>query len=230
MLTRNGLVMETSNASAAEVGRTASKQVRRQQLIEATIETIAANGLSRTTLAIITRCANLSQGIVNFHFESKERLLVETIGYLAEEHHALWRKLYAESGSSAQEKLSALVEADFHPSICNRKRLAVWFAFYGEQKYRTAYRESCGDIDSDRVSELEQLCNQIKREGGYDSVDARVFAQTLEAFSDGLWLNILVYPQAFTRQRGRDECFAYLASVFPRHFSATANPPSCQTQ
>ncbi len=222
--------MDTTNASAAETGRTASKEVRRQQLIDATIESIASNGLSQTTMATITKRANLSQGLVNFHFESKERLLVETIGHLAEEHHALWRKLYAESGSSAQEKLSALVEADFHPSICNRKRLSVWFAFYGEQKYRTAYRESCADIDADRLSELEHLCTEIKSEGGYGDVDARMFAQTLEAFSDGLWLNILLYPQAFSRQRGRDECFAYLSSVFPNHFAATSTPPSYATQ
>ncbi|MEM7425452.1 MAG: TetR family transcriptional regulator C-terminal domain-containing protein [Pseudomonadota bacterium] len=222
--------METSNVSSAEAGRTASKEVRRQQLIDATIESIADHGLSQTTMATITKRANLSQGIVNFHFESKERLLVETIGYLAEEHHALWRKLYAESGSSAQEKLAALVEADFHPTVCNRRRLSVWFAFYGEQKYRTAYRESCSDIDTDRVSELEHLCEEIKREGGYEQVDTRMFAQTLEAFSDGLWLNILLYPQTFSRQRGRDECFAYLASVFPEHFSATMTQPPNTTQ
>ena len=191
---------------------------------QATIDSIAENGLSQTTMATITRRANLSQGIVNFHFESKERLLVETIGYLAEAHHTLWRKLYAESGTSAQERLAALLEADFHPSVCNRRHLSVWFAFYSEQKYRTAYRESCADIDADRISELEHLCEEIKREGGYENVDARMFAQTLEAFTDGLWLNILLYPQTFTRERGRDECFAYLASGFPRHFGPATKP------
>lgn len=216
------MVMETSNVRALEKSRTASKEVRRQQLIDATIESIASHGLSQTTMATITRAANLSQGIVNFHFESKERLLVATIGFLAEEHHALWRRLYKKSGSSAQEKLSALLETDFHPTVCNRKRLSVWFAFYGEQKYRAAYRESCAEVDADRVAELERLCEDIKKEGGYDHVDPRGFAQSLEAFTDGLWLNILLYPQTFTRQRGRDECFAYLASVFPKHFSAGA--------
>ena len=207
--------MQTTGVSAHELGRTASKEVRRQQLINATIESIAKYGLSATTMATITKFANLSQGIVNFHFRSKDRLLIETIGFLAEEHHAQWQKLSARTGSSARERLSALVETDFHPSVCNHKKLAVWFAFYSETKYRTAYRERCGEIDEDRISKTAQLCRQIKEEGGYESVDPRMFAQTLEAFTDGLWLNILLYPKAYSRLRAKDECFAYLASVFP---------------
>lgn len=211
--------MQTTTASPVERKRTASKEVRRQQLIDATIDSIAKYGLSATTMATITKLANLSQGIVNFHFKSKERLLMEAIGHLAEEHRILWQKLYASSGSSARERLSALIESDYHPSICNRKKLAVWFAFFGEKKYRAAYREQCGQVDEDRISETARLCRQIKEEGDYDDVDPLMFAQSLEAFTDGLWLNILLYPDTFSRQRARDECFAYLASVFPDHFS-----------
>lgn len=214
--------MQTTTARTVERKRTASREVRRQQLIDATIDSIAQYGLSATTMATITRFANLSQGIVNFHFQSKDRLLMEAVGYLAEEHHLLWQKLYAQSGPSARERLLALIESDYHPDICNRKKLTVWFAFFGEKKYRDAYRERCGKIDEDRVAETVRLCRQIKNEGAYDHVDALMFAQSLEAFTDGLWLNILLYPDTFTRQRARDECFAYLASVFPQHFSAPA--------
>ncbi len=211
--------MESRAVQPPARGRTASREVRRQQLIDATIESIAKHGLKETTMATITRTANLSHGIVNFHFRNKETLLIETIGFLAEEHRARWRKMCAQTGSSAREKLAALVETDFHASVCNRKNLTVWFAFYGEQKYRAAYRERCAEIDSDRISETEQLCRIIKEEGGYDRVDPVSFAQSLEAFIDGLWLNILIYPKAFTRQQARLECFAYLAASFPKHFA-----------
>ncbi|MCP5075459.1 MAG: TetR family transcriptional regulator [Rhodobacteraceae bacterium] len=219
--------MQSTTASTLERKRTASREVRRQQLIDATIDSIAKFGLSATTMATITKFANLSQGIVNFHFQTKERLLVEAIGNLADEHRALWQKRYAQTGSSARERLSALIESDYHPNICNRKKLTVWFAFYGEKKYRAAYRERCGEIDEDRVSETTRLCRQIKEEGDYKDVDALMFAQSLEAFTDGLWLNILLYPETFSRQRAKDECFAYLASVFPDHFSAPANSGGC---
>ena len=74
-------------------------------------------------------------------------------------------------------------------------------------------------IDSDRIAETAQLCRLIKEEGSYIHVDPVLFGQSLEAFIDGLWLNILLYPKTFSRQQARDECFAYLAAFFPKHFS-----------
>ena len=53
-------------------GRKASKETRRQQLIEATIDSLAKRGYSETTMADVADGAGLSRGIVNFHFESKE--------------------------------------------------------------------------------------------------------------------------------------------------------------
>lgn len=220
--------MDTSTARTPAKGRTASKEVRRQQLIDATIESIAKHGLSDTTMATITQTANLSHGIVNFHFRSKERLLIETVGSLAEEHHALWLKICDRTGSSPTEKLSALVESSFHPSVCNRKKLTVWFAFYGEQKYRKAYRERCAGIDSDRIAETAQIFRQIAEQGGYDHVDPDLFGKSLEAFIDGLWLNILLYPDTFSRQMAMDECFAYLGAFLPRHFPGHSKEAKCQ--
>ena len=222
--------METSTARTPVKSRTASKEVRRQQLIDATIESIAKHGLSDSTMTTITQTAQLSHGIVNFHFRSKERLLIETIGFLADEHHALWLKMYERTGSSPKEKLSALVESNFHPSVCNRKKLTVWFAFYGEQKYRAAYRERCAGIDSDRIEETAHICRQIIEEGDYDHVDPDMFGQSLEAFIDGLWLNILLYPNTFSRQKARDECFAYLAAFFPRHFASPPSDEACRSK
>jgi TetR/AcrR family transcriptional repressor of bet genes len=60
--------------------------VRRQQLIEATIESIAKFGISGTTMTTVTGFAGLSVGIVNFHFDSVENLFEETLFSLAAEH------------------------------------------------------------------------------------------------------------------------------------------------
>ena len=56
--------------------RTASKEERQAQLIAATMRSIATHGLSDTTVATVSREAGLSQGIINLHFQTKERLLL----------------------------------------------------------------------------------------------------------------------------------------------------------
>ena len=64
-------------ASAKNIKRTASREKRRQQLIDATVACIARKGMGSTTLGDVAKEAGLSQGIVNLHFESKENLLNE---------------------------------------------------------------------------------------------------------------------------------------------------------
>ena len=70
----------------APLSRAATKLLRRQQLIDSTIESIAKRGFAETTLANVADGAGLSRGIVNFHFKSKDALLVETLQYLTEDY------------------------------------------------------------------------------------------------------------------------------------------------
>lgn len=77
--------MELNKNDTTGHRRTASKEIRRQQLIDSTIESIATRGFSGTTIAAVSKGAKLSQGIVNFHFANKETLFLETLGYLAAE-------------------------------------------------------------------------------------------------------------------------------------------------
>ena len=60
------------------------KHLRREQLIEATIDTIAKHGFRKTTLSQVAKRAKLSQGNVNFYFKTKDGLLLETLRLLAD--------------------------------------------------------------------------------------------------------------------------------------------------
>ncbi|QGX97019.1 TetR family transcriptional regulator [Roseovarius faecimaris] len=209
------------------VGRTASKEVRRQQLIEATITSIAKHGISGTTMTTVTGFAGLSLGIVNFHFQNKENLFEETLRYLAREHRDHWQKSAANADLTPEAKLMAIGDAHFHPSICNRKKLAVWFGFYGEAGYRASYRKIMSEIDEERWEISRDLCEQIIAEGGYANVDAEHVAETLEGLYDGFCLNILIYPKDFTREHAKARLREYFAATFPKHFPSPTDQ-SCK--
>ena len=55
-----------------------------------TIATVANRGLSRTTLSDVAKAAGVSHGLVNFHFQTKESLLAETLSFMSEQHRAIW--------------------------------------------------------------------------------------------------------------------------------------------
>lgn len=210
--------MSKVSLSAPSKKRTASKQQRQQQLIRATVQSVAKNGLSDTTMATVAKEAGLSQGIINLHFKSKERLLTETLRYIAEEYTSSWEKALKGAGSSAAEQLVALVEVDFKLPVCDRNKLAVWFAFWGESKSRPTYRKLCAARDIQYRNELAALCQQLIDEAGYQGIDAMGLATGLSAMTEGLWLDLLISPRSVTRQQARNICLAYLERAFPRHF------------
>lgn len=212
-------------AKKASTGRTATKEARRQQLINATLDSISKRGFSGTTLETVTKTAKLSHGIVNFHFKSKEDLYVETLGFLATEHYNCWRAAMADAGPEPARQLAAIVGADFNPKICTAKKLAVWFAFWGQARYRPNYLKMRYRYDDERAEELLRCCQNLIDDGGYPNLDAESLTRSIESIVDGLWLNMLLYPKEVNRQMAREDCFRYLAQVFPRHFARPGDPP-----
>lgn len=199
--------------------RTASKAERRTQLIEATIRSIAANGLSETTMASVAGEAGLSQGIINLHFESKDKLLLATLERVVDEYRSLWEVALAAAPENPADRLAALVEVDFHPSVCDRNKLAVWFAFWSESKARPTYRKLCAARDRDYDRVMVKLCVKLVAEGGYSRIDAEAAARALAAITEGLWLDMLASPRAVSRRQALRVSMAYLAHIFPDHFA-----------
>ena len=206
-------------ATAKTARRTARREQRRQQLIDATMKCIARKGMGNTTLGDVAGEAGLSQGIVNLHFKSKDNLLAETLRYLADEYTSHFNKAYEKSGPGPADKLLALVELDLRPSICDRRKVAVWFAFWGEVQSRPTYRKICDERDQYYDDTIERLAAEIIAEGDYQHITAESVAIVLNSMTNGLWLSFLISPRTFDRQKARDALLGYLSSVFPKHFS-----------
>lgn len=199
--------------------RTAPRDVRRKQLIMAAMDSIAKRGFADTTLRHVTEKAKLSHGVVNYHFDSKEALYDATLGYLAQEHYDLWTKALAAAGDQPAQKLTAIVEADFDKKVCTQKKLAVWFAFWGQAKYRPNYQKIHNRFDNERSVELKRICADLITDGGYRDQTPTEAAHAIEALLDGLWLSLLLYPGAETREDSRTTCMKAIARLFPQHFA-----------
>lgn len=206
-------------ATARNTKRTARREQRRQQLIDATMKCIARKGMGSTTLADVAGEAGLSQGIVNLHFESKENLLNETLRYLADEYKAQFNKAYEKSGPGAAEKLLALIELDLRPAICDRRKVAVWFAFWGEVKSRPTYRKICDERDQYYDEIIESLCATIIEEGGYKDISPRNVGISLNSITNGMWLSYLISPRTFRRDEAMAALNDLLHRYFPKNFS-----------
>jgi AcrR family transcriptional regulator len=211
-------------AAATDLGkpdalpRKMPRDERRLQLIEATIAVLAAKGLARTTMSGVARAAGLSHGLVNFHFESKENLLLDTLLFLAEEYRQNWTTALAASGPDAADQIDALLRADFHPRVCTPERLAAWCTFWGEAQSRPIYQERCGANDDAYIQTLEDLCARMIREHGYAGNPTRI-GRTLRVTIEGVWLDMMTQTLPYSEGEALATVMTAAAAFFPRHFT-----------
>jgi TetR/AcrR family transcriptional repressor of bet genes len=210
--------MSAAIAADTQAQRKAPKQVRRHQLIESTIDTLAKKGFSSLTLADVARTAGLSVGIVNFHFDTKEKLLVETLKYIAEQYRENWNHALKAGGATPAARLASLMVSDFNEKVCTPRTLAAWCAFWAEAQSRPTYQEHCSSNDADYSATILSLCTDIIREGRYPYAATRI-ARALDALLEGLWLDLMTMARPYSRQEAIHTVRASLAAFFPRHFT-----------
>ncbi|WP_373504365.1 TetR family transcriptional regulator [Aestuariivirga sp.] len=203
--------------SSAPLPRKASREHRREQLIEATISTIARRGYAQTTLSDVAAAAGVSHGLVNFHFQSKERLLADTLRFMAEEYRHNWETALAEAPKDPGSQLNALILADFNQIVSTPERLAAWCAFWGEAQSRPVYQEQCGASDLDYIRVQESICERLSAEGGY-ATDAQRAARVLRTTSEGVWLDLMFTTEPYTRDEALNTMYFCASAMFPRHF------------
>ena len=166
--------------------------------------------------------AGLSRGIVNFHFESKEKLLIATLQHMYDEYSAHWRNALQKAGDDPARQVHALVSADFDRSICNKRKLAAWCAFWGEAKSRPTYQALSSARDAVYQTIFIDLCATLKQSGGY-AYEPQVMALALSAMLEGLWLRLMMGTEDTTRETALQAANEFLSAAFPRHYPS--KPP-----
>lgn len=197
--------------------RRAAKGVRRRQLIEAAISSIAKRGLGDTTLAHVSQAAGLSQGIINLHFTNKENLLHETLKFIRREYEENWQSALEKAPDDPAGKLAALLRSDYQKQVVDLKKLAVWFAFWGEAKSRPTYKKICLERVADYTAILEDLLSVLIKEGEYEDINITLLSEGIIAMADGLWLNMLISSKNFKRSDAEKVMMQYLRQIFPNH-------------
>lgn len=188
---------------------------RRQQLLEATLRSIATNGLAKTTLATVAAEAGLSQGVAVFYFKSKTGLLAGALQEQYRQYHAHWNKALAEAADDPLEQLIALIEADFSPQVCNPQALSIWFAFWGELKFTPQYQEVAARFDQDRLDAIHRLCAALLPDETAE--DSAKIAEWIDTLTDGYWQSLHIFPKSITRPEAVRATLTMVARLMPHH-------------
>ena len=203
---------------------------RRHLLIDATISAIAEFGLSKLTLAKISSIAGLTAGTVNFYFDSKETLLLETLNFVSEEFDQGIAAALKTAGPEPSSKLAAIIDASLDPEVTEHRKMAVWHAFDSESRGREDYQRIRGNLDKQNFNLILGLCEQIIKDANKQAeINARAIANAIAGITDEVWKEILFAGENYDREDARVVCLSFLASIFPWCFSMPSKVDSTQS-
>ena len=202
--------------------RSENKKNSNLRLISSTIKNLSKKGINDITMNDVSQGAGLSQGIVNFHFKSKELLLIETLKFISNEYLTSFDKYLKKAGDDPKLKIINMIENDFSSKICSPEKISVWFIFLSETKFKPAYRQICRKRDLYYQNVTEDIFDELLKIEK-NKLSKKNLAIAFHALIMGLWLNQLDEPMKYNRKESKKICLDYLKSHFPKQFKEIQN-------
>lgn len=218
----------------ADGGRAAQERPRRRgeakayfraRLIDAAVEAIARHGFSGLSVSRLAECSGLARGMVNLHFQRKDKLLHEVLKHLADAYRTSWQEAIAKGGDDPAARLWALIAYDSGRKTHDDRALIAWLAFRQEAITNPSYRPLCDTREASFLSTVRSLCSALVKDGGYP-IAPETAALGITFLLEGLWIDWALDPKRYRAKVGRDVCRSYLAAIFPKHFGAGARLPA----
>ena len=203
--------------------RVEAEDVRRRQLIEATIESLADVGFAACTLMDIARRAGVSPGLVAHYFGDKEGLLEATLRHLAGRLSRLVSTRLAQA-RTPRERIQAVIDANLAPEEFDRRTASVWLAFWGQVIHSARFKRVQNVYQRRMLSNLRHALRQI-----VPPREAQSIAVAIAAVIDGLWLRETLAAEGEPESAGARAIAtafvdAQLAAIRPR--TALAEAPA----
>jgi len=190
-----------------------SPEVRRKSLIQATMRSIAKYGFMGATIEKICEEAQVSRGLINHHFNTKEELVLQAYKDLCDEWAFQTHAVLLEKLRDPEEKLKAMIRVSFGPSLFKQDYLSIFVGFWSIIGKSPALRKVHRDVYTQYRDSVEEIFHQIAAQRK-KKVDARLAAITLNALIDGLWLQWCLDPTGFSAQEAEKSCLAFIDGSF----------------
>jgi transcriptional repressor BetI len=179
------------------------EEIRRRQLIEATIASIHEVGLAESSLSRISARAGVSTGIVHHYFEDKAELLESTLRQLGTSlRQSVVRRLNL--ARTPAQRLMAVVDGNIGSDQFTPEGVSAWLAFWAQVPTHPRLARVQNVIISRLHDNLAHALRLLGRK------DADEIACVTEALIDGLWLRAALSADGPDPARARRLVLDYL--------------------
>jgi AcrR family transcriptional regulator len=185
-------------------------ELRKANLIEATLVCLKRHGFQGASIRKISAEAGVSVGLISHHYSGKDELVAEAYRAITGRVMGLLRDAMEHAAPSARERLSAFFRGSFSAELLDPQLIDAWLAFWGAvrtaESINLAHEHSYGEYRGI----LRKVLTELAQEEGWEHFDADLAAISLSALLDGLWLESGLNPGTFTPEQGIQICEAWV--------------------
>jgi len=173
------------------------RDIRHEELIEATIVAVHRHGYGVVTMADIAREAGASAASINYYFGSKEGLMEATMRHLLRKLRTAMIAGYT-TASTPTERLYVVMDANFSDQLFTVEQCSIWMQFWASAPYSPhlarLHRVNRSRVRSHFRAELRRL---LPAEG------VETARQALQNYMDGAWLQAALAEDQLDARQAR---------------------------
>lgn len=174
-------------------------EIRKPQLVKATMSVIDRVGLHAASISLISKEAGVSTGIINHYFGGKHGLLEETMREILRQLSATIKENLSQLPVDAHhQRINAIIDGNFVGFQAENQVAKTWLAFWSYSMH---------DVQLKRLQRVNErrLLSHLKKElkALLDQDQAELVAHGIASLIDGIWLRGTLNPQGIDAEKAR---------------------------
>ena len=177
-----------------------------EQILDAAMEVIVRDGLDSTSMRAVAEEADVSLGLLSYHFDGKENLVVAAFQRAADQLIDHTSRRIDEAGTDPRERIRAALRSWFDPEFSDLEHLEIWTAIWAVGRTNDEVAAAERDLYERSADLLRDAISDGRPSLSPDAVSRRV--TDVIALQNGLWINWNRWADLDALERGLARCEA----------------------
>lgn len=208
------------SSKAAGHERTFIEQARRRQIIDAALQTIAAQGYAQTSFAEIARQLGITKGLIAYHFDGKQDLIASVVHTIIN-NQADYIRAQVSKHPTAAEQLRVYIESSLEYIGGHRPHFVALVDLWGSSTSVEQKHAFSKTLYGPCISQLRAILEGGQQSGEFGAFDAPMLSHVLQGAMDGVMLQWVFDPAVLSLEA----CTRELVETYVRRVTAPDPAP-----
>lgn len=177
--------------------RKSNTEERRAQIVDGLLQVMAERGYERASVQAIAKAAGLGAGLVHYHFDSKQEILLALVERLHDTFAVRFAARHDPEGDAPLDQLYAFLDARVaRGKDADPKLVAAWVSIGAEAVHQPEVRAVYADVMTRDIDTLRKLVAATLTAEGRATRQARRIAVALLAAVEGVYQLAAAVPSS----------------------------------